>query len=65
VWAPTGETGEYSYNITNDPVHVRDVQAALLNQFGIGHDRIACKYQGLAQRLTGTGKAPVVRGILS
>jgi hypothetical protein len=60
-----GETDEFSYNIVRDPVHVRDLQATLLHQFGIDHERFTYKYQGLDQRLTGVEKATVVSGILS
>ncbi|MDX1981579.1 MAG: DUF1501 domain-containing protein [Bryobacteraceae bacterium] len=59
-----GETDEFSYNITRDPVHVRDLQATLMHQFGIQHDRFSYKYQGLDQRLTGVEPAHVVKGIL-
>ena len=59
-----GETDEFSYNIVKDPVHVRDLQATLLNQFGIDHDKFTFKYQGLDQRLTGVEKSSVVKGIL-
>ncbi len=60
-----GETDEFSYNITADPVHVRDLQATLLHQFGIDHDRFTYKYQGLEQKLTGVDPAKVVKAILS
>jgi hypothetical protein len=60
-----GETDEFSYNIVRDPVHVRDFQATILNQFGIDHDRFTYKYQGLDQKLTGVEKATVVKGILA
>jgi len=62
VW---GETDEFSYNIASDPVHVRDLQATLLHLFGIDHQRLTFKYQGLDQRLTGVEKASVVKGILA
>jgi len=60
-----GETDEFSYNITRDPVHVRDLQATLLHQFGIQHDKFTFKYQGLDQKLTGVEPARVVREILA
>lgn len=60
-----GETDEFSYNIVRDPVHVRDLQATLLNLFGIDHERLTYKYQGLDQRLTGVEKATPVKGILA
>jgi uncharacterized protein (DUF1501 family) len=59
-----GETDEFSYNIVRDPVHVRDLQATLMNRFGIDHERFTYKYQGLHQRLTGGEKASVVGGSL-
>ena len=60
-----GETDEFSYNIVKDPVHVRDLQATLLHQFGIDHERFTYKYQGLDQKLTGVEKAYVVKQILA
>lgn len=60
-----GETDEFSYNITRDPVHVRDLQATIMHCFGIRHERFTYKYQGLDQRLTGVEKASVVDGILA
>jgi uncharacterized protein (DUF1501 family) len=61
-----GETDEFSYNIVKDPVHIRDFQATVLNQFGIEDKRFTFKYQGLDQKLTGTEKpAVVVRDILA
>jgi uncharacterized protein (DUF1501 family) len=61
-----GETDEFSYNITKDPVHLRDLQATLLHQFGIDDQRFTYKYQGLDQKLTGTEKkANVIKAILA
>jgi uncharacterized protein (DUF1501 family) len=60
-----GETDDFSYNIVQDPVHVRDLMATLLHQFGIDHERFTYKYQGLDQRLTGVEKATVVKALLS
>lgn len=61
-----GETDEFSYNIVKDPVHIRDFQCTVLNQFGIDDKRFTYKYQGLDQKLTGTEKrANVVRDIVA
>ena len=60
-----GETDEFSYNITQDPVHVRDFQATILHQFGIDHERFSHNYQGLNVRLTGVEKAEPVKAILA
>ena len=60
-----GETDEFSYNIVKDPVHIRDLNATILHQFGIEDTRFTFKYQGLDQKLTGTEKrALVVKEIL-
>jgi uncharacterized protein (DUF1501 family) len=59
-----GETDDFSYNITKDPVHIRDLHATMLHQFGLRHDALTYKYQGLDQRLTGVDPAKVVEGIL-
>ena len=60
-----GETDEFSYNITRDPVHVRDFQATIMHLFGIDHERFTYKYQGLDVKLTGVEKAEVVKAILA
>jgi uncharacterized protein (DUF1501 family) len=61
-----GETDEFSYNIVKNPVHLRDLQATLLHQFGIDDQRFTYKYQGLDQKLTGTEKkANVIKEILA
>ncbi|QDT37864.1 DUF1501 domain-containing protein [Stratiformator vulcanicus] len=60
-----GETDDFSYNITQDPVHINDLNATILNQLGIDHRKLSFKYQGLDQRLTGVEPARVVKEILS
>ncbi|MCX6591003.1 MAG: DUF1501 domain-containing protein [Acidobacteria bacterium] len=60
-----GTTDEFSYNITENPVHVRDFQATVMHLFGIDHDRFSYKYQGLDVKLTGVEKASVVKAILA
>jgi len=60
-----GETDDFSYNITQDPVHIRDLNATILNQFGIDHQQLNFKHQGLDLKLTGVEEAHVVKGILS
>ncbi len=60
-----GETDDFSYNIVKDPVHIRDLNATILHQLGIDHERFSVKHQGLDQRLTGVEKAHVIRPILA
>jgi hypothetical protein len=47
-----GETDDYGYNITKDPVHVHDLQATVLHCLGIDHTRLTYKFQGRHFRLT-------------
>jgi hypothetical protein len=59
-----GETDDYCYNITSDPVHVHDLQATILHCLGIDHTRLTYKYQGRYFRLTdvrGTVVKPLLR----
>ena len=63
--AVLGETDDFSYNITKDPVHVRDFHATVLNQLGFDHERFTFKHLGLDQKLTGVVPAHVVREILA
>ena len=59
-----GSTDEFCYNIAEDPVHIRDLNATILHCLGIDHDRFTYKFQGLSQKLTGVEEAHVVRAIL-
>jgi hypothetical protein len=60
-----GETDDFSYNIVKDPVHIRDLHATILHQFGIDHSKLSFKFQGLDQRLTGVLPARVVHDVLT
>jgi hypothetical protein len=59
-----GKTDDFAYNIVENPVHIRDLNATILHTLGIDHRRLSFKYQGLDQRLTGAEEAKVVREIL-
>lgn len=58
-----GETDEYGYNITRDPVEVHDLNATLLHCLGIDHLQLTYRYQGRDFRLTDI-HGNVVKGIL-
>jgi uncharacterized protein (DUF1501 family) len=47
-----GDTDPYGYNVAENPVHVHDLQATILHQLGIDHERLTFKYQGRHFRLT-------------
>ncbi len=59
-----GETDDFSYNITENPVHVHDLNATILHLLGIDHRRLTYKYQGRNHRLTDV-HGHVVQDILS
>ncbi len=61
-----GQTDDFSYNIVENPVHVRDLHATILNQLGIDHRRFTFKWLGVDMRLTGVdAEAQVVKDILA
>lgn len=60
-----GQTDDFSYNIVENPVHVRDLHATILHLFGLDHNRLTFKFQGLDNKLTGVVPAKVVNDILA
>jgi uncharacterized protein (DUF1501 family) len=60
-----GETDDFSYNIVQDPVHVRDLHATVLHLLGVDHDKFKYRVQGLDLGLTGVEKAHVVKALVS
>lgn len=60
-----GVTDDFCYNILENPVHIRDMNATILNRFGIDANTFNYKFQGLDQRLVGVEKATVVDDILT
>ena len=47
-----GATDDYCYNVSLNPVHVHDLNATILHQMGLNHERLTYKYQGRQYRLT-------------
>jgi uncharacterized protein DUF1501 len=54
-----GETDDFCYNITRDPVHVHDLHATILHCLGVDHTRLTYKFQGRHFRLTDVSGAAV------
>ncbi len=59
-----GKTDDWAYNILENRVHINDLNATVLHNLGIDHERLTYKFQGLDQRLTGVEGAHVVNDIL-
>ena len=47
-----GKSDEIGYNVIENPVHVHDLQATILNQLGLDHKRLTYRFQGRDYRLT-------------
>jgi len=59
-----GETDDFCYNVTDNPVHIHDLNATTLHLLGIDHERLTYRYQGRDYRLTDvSGK--VVQALLA
>lgn len=54
-----GATDDYCYNITENPVHIHDLQATLLHLLGIDHKKLTYQFQGRHFRLTDVGGSVV------
>lgn len=59
-----GATDDYGFNIAEDAVAVHDIQATILHQLGIDHEKLVYRFQGRRFRLTDT-EGHVVREILA
>ncbi|MDQ3622348.1 MAG: DUF1501 domain-containing protein [Verrucomicrobiota bacterium] len=59
-----GRSDEFGFEVTEDPVHVHDLQATILHLLGLDHTRLTCRFQGRDFRLTG-GHGELVRKLLA
>lgn len=59
-----GETDEFGYNITKDPVSVHDFHATVLHLMGINHEQLTYKHLGRRYRLTDIA-GEVVQGVIA
>ncbi|MCB1062555.1 MAG: DUF1501 domain-containing protein [Verrucomicrobiae bacterium] len=59
-----GATDDFSYNVAENPVHVRDLHATALHLLGIDHETFSHRFQGLDYKLTGVEPSRVVKEIL-
>jgi len=60
-----GATDDFSYNVTENPVHLNEMNATILHCMGIDNHRFSFPFQGLQQRLTGVEDAYPVKPILA
>ena len=50
-----GKTDEIGWGVEENPVHVNDLHATMLQRFGIDHERLTARFQGRDFRLTDVG----------
>lgn len=50
-----GATDEIGWHVTEKPVHVNDLHATMLHQFGLDHLKLTHRFQGRDYRLTDVG----------
>jgi hypothetical protein len=60
-----GQTDDFSYNIVENPVHINDLNATILQCMGVDHARLSFPFQGLDQRLTGVEEPQVIPDLLA
>ena len=47
-----GQSDEFGMDVTEDPVHVHDLNATILHLLGLDHEKLTYRYQGREFRLT-------------
>ena len=61
-----GETDEIGWKPVRDPVHINDLQATMLKQFGVDHLKLTYRHQGVNMRLTNiTREAGVIDALVT
>jgi hypothetical protein len=60
-----GSTDELGYAVVENEVPVRDLHATMLHLFGVDHERLTARFQGLDLKLTGVEPTQVIRDIIA
>jgi len=47
-----GKTDDFSYNVTENPVHIHNLNATILHCLGVNHEQLTYRHQGRDFRLT-------------
>jgi len=59
-----GRTDDWGWDVAEDPVHVHDLQATVLHQLGLDHEKLVTRHQGRDFRLTDV-KGRVITDLLA
>ena len=60
-----GATDAVGYDVTENPVEVRDLQATIIRLLGFDHHRLSVPFQGLDQKITGVKPTKIIRDIIA
>ncbi len=60
-----GATDEMGFHVIENEVLVPDIQATILHQLGIDHERLSYKHAGLDFKLTGVEPCKVIKDVLA
>jgi hypothetical protein len=59
-----GATDDFCYNVTENPVHIHDLNATILHCLGMNHEQLTYRFQGRDFRLTDI-HGEVIKGLLA
>ncbi len=60
-----GVTDDFAYNILENPVHIRDLNATILASMGVHHEKLTFRYRGLDQRPTGVEESHIISDLFA
>jgi len=59
-----GQTDDVGYDVVENPVEVRDLQATIVRLLGFDHHKLSLRFQGLDQKITGVKPTHVIREVM-
>ncbi len=60
-----GQTDDVGYNVVQNPVEVRDLQATIVRLLGFDHHKLSMPFQGLDQKITGVKPTRIIREVMA
>ena len=60
-----GETDEFSYNVSKNPVSINSFNATILKLMGINHQKLSYFHNGLEEKLTGVEEVNYIKDIMT
>jgi arylsulfatase A-like enzyme len=60
-----GQTDAAGYDVAENPVEVRDLQATIVRLLGFDHQKLSMPFQGLDQKITGVKPTRIIREVMA